>query len=490
MLTEQEKQIQRDIALVDELISSDSEKSCVEFKHNNDNPEAVGKLCSALSNAARIEQLDFGYVIWGIENGTHNVVGTSFNPENKTVGNQVFVMWLSQMLSPRIVLSFRKVKHPQGILVLLEIPAAHTTPVEFDKTAYIRIGSATPRLSDYPEYFTKLINNLRPYVWEKAVAKSFVTADDVLKLIDYTAYFKLTNQVLPDNKQGILERLSADNLIRKDVGGHWNITNLGAILFAENLDDFDSSISRKGIRFVAYDGDNRADTVKQRVDGKKGYARAFSGVVSYINDLLPVNEHIGSTQRESRLLFPEIAIREIIANALIHQDMTISGAGPLVELFKSRLEITNPGKSLIKPDRMIDLPPRSRNESMASLMRRMGMCEEQGTGLDKVIISIELNQLPPPKFQEADNAMRVILFAPRSFAEMTVSERVRACYQHSIIKYLTGDKMKNNTLCERFGIEKRNAAQATKVINKALEMKIIKVADPEHPRGGYEPIWA
>jgi len=170
--------------------------------------------------------------------------------------------------------------------------------------------------------------------------------------------------------------------------------------------------------------------------------------------------------------------------------MTISGAGPLVELFKSRLEITNPGKSLIKPDRMIDLPPRSRNEGLASLMRRMGMCEEQGTGLDKVIISIELNQLPPPKFQETDNAMRVILFAPRSFAEMTVTERVRACYQHSIIKYLTGDKMKNNTLCERFGIEKKNAAQATKVINKALEMNIIKVADPEHPRGGYEPIWA
>jgi predicted HTH transcriptional regulator len=230
--------------------------------------------------------------------------------------------------------------------------------------------------------------------------------------------------------------------------------------------------------------------VKQRIDGKRGYARAFDGVVSYINDLLPVNEHIGSTKRKAHLLFPEIAIRETIANALIHQDMTISGSGPLIELFNSRLEITNPGKSLVQIDRMIDLPPRSRNEALASLMRRMKMCEEQGTGLDKVIISVEINQLPPPKFQELDEAMRVILFAPRSFAEMTVMERVRACYQHSVIKYLDGDKMKNNTLCQRFGIEKRNAAQATKVINKALEMKFIKVADPEFPRGGYEPIWA
>lgn len=484
------KQMQRDIVLIDELLSNSTEKGCVEFKHNNESPEMIGKLCSALSNAARIEEKDFAYVVWGIDDDTQNVIGTTFNPDTQTKGKQVFTMWLSQMLSPRITFAFRYVAHPKGNLVLLEIPATHTTPVEFDRTAYIRIGSATPRLSDYPEHYQKLINSLRTYNWEKAVAKSFVTADEVLKLIDYPSYFKLTKQNLPDNKKGILERLSADALIKKDVGGHWNITNLGAILFADNLDDFDTSLARKGIRFVSYDGDNRASTVKQRIDGKKGYANAFSGVVSYINNLLPVNEHIGSTQRKPQLLFPEIAIRETIANALIHQDMTISGTSPLIELFNTRIEITNPGKSLVQTDRMIDLPPRSRNEALASLMRRMDMCEEQGTGLDKVIISVEINQLPPPKFQELDNSMRVILFAPRSFADMTVSERTRACYQHSIMKYLDGQKMKNATLCERFGIDKKNAAQASAVIKKALENKLIKPADPEHPRGGYEPIWA
>lgn len=489
-MNEQEIQKARDLALVNELLSESDEHTCVEFKQNNDSKEMIGKLISALSNSARIAQQDFAYMLWGIEDGKKNIVGTSFNPETKTVGNQVFIMWLTQMLQPHLAFSFRKVNHPNGHLVLLEIPAAISTPVEFDKTAYVRIGSATPRLSEYPEHFQKLITNLRPYNWEKSVAKAFVTVDDVVKLLDYTSYFKLTNQNLPDNKAGIIERLEADHLIKKDVGGHWNITNLGAILFAENLDDFDTSLARKGIRFVSYDGDNKACTIKQRIDGKRGYARAFEGVVSYINDLLPVNEHIGSTQRESVLLFPEIAIRETIANALIHQDFTISGTGPLVELFNNRLEVTNPGKSLVQTDRMIDLPPRSRNEALASLMRRMKFCEEQGTGLDKVIISVEIHQLPPPQFQELQGAMRVVLFAPRSFAEMSVKERVRACYQHSIIKYLEGDKMRNNTLCERFGIEKKNAAQATKVINSALEIGVIKVADPEHPRGGYEPIWA
>lgn len=489
-MNELSKQTQRDIVLINELLSSNSEIGCVEFKHNNESPDMIGKLCSALSNVARIEEKDFAYVVWGIEDGTQKILGTTFSPETKTRGNQVFIMWLSQMLTPHITFSFRKVTHPKGNLVLLEIPATHSTPVEFDRTAYIRIGSATPRLSDHPDHYQKLIDYLRSYNWEKAIAKSFVTTDEVVELIDYPAYFKLTKQNLPTNKEGILERLSADNLIKKDVGRHWNITNLGAILFAENLDNFDTALSRKGIRFVAYNGANRAAPVKQRIDGKRGYANAFSGVVSYINNLLPTNEHIGSTQRKPQLIFPEIAIRETIANALIHQDMTISGTGPLIELFDTRLEITNPGKSLVQTERMIDLPPRSRNEALASLMRRMGMCEEQGTGLDKVIISIEIDQLPPPKFQEMNDSMRVILFAPRSFAAMTVSERTRASYQHSIMKYLDGKKMKNSTLCERFGIEKKNAAQASIVIKKALDNGIIKAADPEHPRGGYEPIWA
>lgn len=285
-----EQQTQRNIALIDELLFDGDEQSCVEYKHNNDDPKMIGKLCSALANAAAIEQKDFAYVIWGIDDKTKQIIGTNFDPDSKKVGNQVFIMWLSQMLLPHITFYFKKINHPDAHVVLLEIPAAHTIPVEFDKVAYIRIGSATPRLSDYPEYHQKLINNLRSYMWEKAVAKSFITADEVLKLLDYPAYFKLLDQNLPDNKQGILEILSADHLISKDVGGHWNITNLGAILFAENIDNFDSSLSRKGIRFVAYDGDNRASSVLQRIDEKKGYAKAFSGIVSYINKLLPINE--------------------------------------------------------------------------------------------------------------------------------------------------------------------------------------------------------
>jgi predicted HTH transcriptional regulator len=482
--------VSRDVALIDELRAMPAETPWVEFKGNNTDPDMIGKRCSALSNAARIEGRDCAYMVWGIEDSSHAVIGTTFNPDVHKAHGQVLQFWLAKSLQPSIAFSFRVVNHPQGRVVLLEIPAATGAPVSFNNIAYIRIGSATPKLADYPERYQKLIERMQPYRWEQGIARQYASGDEVLTLLDYSHYFRLTKQPLPDNRAGIFDKLEADRLIVRDVGGYWNITNMGAILFASRLSDFEASLARKGIRFVAYGGRNRAATVTHRLDGQKGYAVGFEGLVGYLNDLLPKNEHIGTVLREAHPLFPELAIRELVANALIHQDMTVTGAGPQIELFSDRIEISNPGAPLMKPERMIDLPPRSRNESLASLMRRMGMCEEQGSGLDKVLAVVEVFQLPPPLFRVEENSTQVVLYSPRSFAEMTQDERVRACYFHAVLKFLSGEKMKNSTLCKRLGIAPQNAAMASAVINKTLDAGFIRVADPDHPRAGYVPHWA
>ncbi|MEJ6001657.1 ATP-binding protein [Paucibacter soli] len=480
----------RDIALISQLLAEPAETSWLEFKGNNTDPEMIGKRCSALSNAARIDGQDLAYMVWGVEDAGHTIIGTEFNPDIKKVGNQGLSLWLANSLQPSIAFSFRTVSHPSGQLVLLEIPAATGAPVAFNGVPFIRIGSATPRLTDYPERYQRLIERLQPYRWEQGIARQYVSSDEVLSLLDYSHYFRLTGQPLPDNRAGIFEKLAADRLITRDVGARWNITNLGAILFASRLSDFEASLARKAVRFVAYRGKNRAAAVSHRLDGQKGYAVGFEGLIEYVNNLLPKNEHIGAALRDERPLFPSLAVRELVANALIHQDMTVSGAGPQIELFEDRLEISNPGATLVKPERMIDLPPRSRNEALASLMRRMKMCEEQGSGLDKVVQSCELFQLPAPLFRAESNATQAVLYGPRSFAEMTQDERVRACYFHAVLKFLSGDKMKNASLCARLGIATKNAAQATAVINKTLDTGLIRVADPEHPRAGYVPHWA
>ena len=66
-------------------------------------------------------------------------------------------------------------------------------------------------------------------------------------------------------------------------------------------------------------------------------------MVGYINGLLPTNEVIGQALRRTVPMFPELAVRELVANALIHQDFSVTGAGPMVEIFADRIEITNPG---------------------------------------------------------------------------------------------------------------------------------------------------
>ncbi|MCW5721351.1 MAG: putative DNA binding domain-containing protein [Devosia sp.] len=480
---------QRFIHLVDHLLAQ-GEVSWIELKHNNSDAEMIGVRLSAISNAARVAGEQTGFILWGVKDGDRGVVGTTFAPESQTVGNQVLSFWLAQRLSPSIAFQFHTIEHGDGRVVLLEVPAATTAPVSFSGIPYIRIGSATPKLIDYPERYQALLAALSPFSWEHGIAVQYVTSEDVLTLLDYPQYFRLTKQPLPDNRSGILERMEADQLIAPDVGGRWNVTNLGALLFANDLNQFSPALARKGVRFVAYNGTNKASNVTNRRDGVRGYAAGFEGLISFINGLLPKNEHIGQALRVEHPLFPELAIRELVANALIHQDMTVTGAGPQIEMFSDRIEITNPGSPLVKPERMIDLPPRSRNETIASLMRRMGLCEEQGSGLDKVVAQAELFQLPAPLFKASEGALQAVLYGPRRFAQMTPDERVRACYQHAVLKFLSGERMKNASLCDRFGIARQNAAQASQVINLALQQGFIKAADEAHPRAGYIPFWA
>lgn len=176
--------------------------------------------------------------------------------------------------------------------------------------------------------------------------------------------------------------------------GGWNVTNLGAILFAKRLDDW-PALRRKAIRVIQYRGTGRTDTAREQV-GNRGYASGFE-----------------------------------VANALIHQDFAVTGSGPMVEIFDDRIEITNPGEPLMDAQRLIDTPPRSRNESLASLMRRIGVCEERGSGWDKVVSQSELYQLPAPLAEVPDGYTRVVRFAPRPLTSMDKTGRVRAIYRRS-----------------------------------------------------------
>ena len=477
--------------LLNKLISLPHETEWVEFKHNNINSEEIGEYLSALSNSAALHGEQTAYLVWGIQDDNHSIVGTIFKPRSEKIGNQELENWLATQVSPRINFKIHEFSVESKNIVLFEIPKAANIPVRFKNTEFIRVGSYKRLLKDFPEKERELWALFSREPFEKGIVLTNLTADQVLIHINYPAYFDATKQSLPDNRAGILARLSSESLIVKTSGNRFNITNLGGILFAKELRAFES-LSRKAVRVVIYQGSNRIQTQREQT-GSKGYAVGFERIIGFINDHIPQNEQIGQAFRQEVRMYPEIAIRELVANAIIHQDFNMSGTGPMIEIFTDRIEITNPGIPLIDTMRFIDEPPRSRNESLAAFMRRINVCEERGSGIDKVIDSVEIFQLPAPEFIVTGEHTKVILFAYKKLADMSKEDRIRACYQHACLRYVSNEKMTNSSLRTRFSIESKNYSIASRIIGDTVDIGLVKPYDPDSTskkHAKYVPFWA
>lgn len=407
--------------LVQELCNLPHESEWLEFKKNRANAEEIGEYISALSNSAALIGRKKAYLVWGIDDETHQIIGTSFRPQEIKIGNEDLDLWLAKLFQPRINFHFREIYIDDKFVVLLEIDTPFTQPVSFKNTEYIRIGSSKRRLKDYPEKERVIWRCFETECFEKRIAMPHVTDKEVLDLIDHASYFDLLSLSSPEDKNTILSFLTKDDLIAPCEAGGWDITNLGALLFARRIDVF-PSIKRKAMRVIQYRGRGRSHTIREQV-GTKGYISGFEGLLAYIGLLTPTNEIIEKALRRSVPLFPEIAVRELVANALIHQNLFETGTGPMVEIFDDRMEITNPGEPLVDILRFLDSPPKSRNETLASLMRRFGICEERGSGIDKVVEAAEAYQLPAPSFETIEGFTRSVLFAHKPLRDMDKGER-------------------------------------------------------------------
>lgn len=478
------------VSLVRELCKLPQETEWAEFKVNDAEPQEIGENVSALANSAALTGKAFAYLVWGVADGDHSIAGTRFAPRAAKVGNEELENWLLRLLTPKIHFRFFEVRVDGQPVVLLEIERAFRHPVQFQGLELIRVGSYKKKLKDFPEKERALWRIFDRIPFEEGIAAERVPEDEVLRLLDYPAYFDLLKRPLPENRDGILRALAEDSLIRPCEAGGWSVTSLGAILFAKRLEDF-RSLRRKAMRVIQYRGTSRVETLKEQV-GAKGYACGFEGMISFINGLLPSNEVIEQALRKAVPMFPELAVRELVANALIHQDFFATGVGPMVEIFADRVEITNPGAPLVDTQRFVDTPPKSRNESLASLMRRIGICEERGSGWDKVVFQTELYQLPAPLPEATDDHTRVVLFAPQPLSRMDKADRMRAVYLHACLRCVNREYLTNTSVRQRFGIEPQNLAVASRLIRETVEAGSIVPydADAAPKLMRYLPIWA
>ncbi|WP_407545684.1 RNA-binding domain-containing protein [Acinetobacter baumannii] len=345
-----------------------SETQNLEFKEAKTqyDTKKLSRYCVAIANEGG------GHLILGVKDKLpREVVGTQAFNDVVDIAGKLFT-WVGFRVD------IEEINHPDGrILVFIIPPRPRGTAYHYEGAYLMRSGEELVPMSE--DQLRKIFAEGQPN-WLEEIALKNISAQDVVHLLDTQTFFELLNLPYPTDQSGVIGKLISEKLIEKtDVG--FNILNIGAILLAKNLKNF-SHIQRKATRVIVYKGESKLETLSD-LTGEKGYAVGFIGLVQYVMGKLPQNEIIKNAIRKEVKLVPEVVIRELLANALIHQDFEMTGASPVVEVFSNRIEISNPGEPIVPVERFID-GYQSRNERLADIMRRFGICEEKSSGIDRV----------------------------------------------------------------------------------------------------------
>ena len=478
-------------SLILNLSRIDVEEPWVEFKSNKNDPKMIGEDISALSNSALIHNKPEAFMIWGIRDEYHELVGTRFDIRKEKVGNEDLLNWLRHSLSDNFEFLFKDVNMDGKRFVVLTITPPRYTPSRFNKVAYIRDGNHTKPLSKIPQLERKLWECLNNYDYESTVLKSDLDIREVTALLDMDSIVSNLKLQVPTDERRMTEILTDNGLAVKQPDGHLGVTVLGAILFAKKLKDF-KELETKTVRIVQYLGRDKTQIVRQ-YECEKGYAIQFGRIIESISMLIPASQNIVPDGRMVQsFAYPMDAVREVVANALIHQDLS-DPMHVVIEILEGRLTVTNPGTMLISPDRILDSPPLSRNRLLPEMFRRMGLCEQLGSGWDRIVSLCEGEYLPTPKAQVYESSTVVTMFERIPFEDMAPADRLWACYMHTCRMHMQGLEMTNQTLRERFGMEGKNATVAiSRLIRAARDKGLIKNSESGNgPKNqGYIPYWA
>ena len=432
-----------------------------------------------------------GFLVFGIRNTDAHLSGVS-QGQVADIANTLANLG-RDAIEPALAVDHGVIEYEDVPLLCVYVPEHKNRPVhrrgKSIEESWVRSGGTTRKASR--QELAGLMLGSTPPRWEELRASPLLDADAVMAALDLATIAKLRERPIPDDRDALLRWLADEKMIVFEGGGYC-ITRFGALAAARRLEDFDS-LARKRIRVIRYRGTNKVETIDELV-GQKGYAVGFEGLIGHLKRSLPHSEVIQQALRTEVNVYPEVALRELIANTLIHQDFSVTGAGPMIEVFADRIEFTNPGGLLPSKrlDRLIGTTPESRNEVLASAFRLYRICEERGTGFQKVVAAVELFGLPPVAFAALDGAFRVTLYAPRKFADMGKTERVEACYQHAVLRFLSGKALTNTSLRERLKLNEKQRNTVTNLIGDAVESGRVKRKDPDagNKFAEYLPYWA
>lgn len=457
--------VPEDEAFVQSL-TSQAERSDLEFKaaENNFSTEKILSYCAAIANDGG------GRLVLGVTDQLpRTVIGTSTVTNPSSMENHIH-----EKLGIQVVI--RVALYDNKRVIVFQIPSRRPgMPIAYDGRYLTRVGESLTSMGPYR--IAEILEETQVRLVARRVAEHF-TAERVADLLDVDAYFRLIPDTRPPaGLESELEMMARRGLVVLDTGGTYSITALGALFLARDLTVF-PDLQWRRVRFLRYSGSDRVNAVLERFD-VRGYGLCFEDIIDLVAANAPVREHIEEGLRKVTPLYPPTAIREFVANAMIHQDLAETGVQLTIEIFADRIEIRNAGRPLIEITRFVDESV-SRNAELSEIMRLAGICEVRGSGVDRALEQIEDLLRPAPLFKAETAATSVILYADLAFEDMTIEERVWATFLHCSVRYAAGGRLTNTSLRERFGLTSSKTTLASQTIAATLDAKLIKL----DPRAG------
>jgi len=377
-------------------------------------------------------------------------------------------------------------------LLIVHIPETSQKPVHIRgksiEFSFIRSGGQTRKM-DESEIRRAMLSS-RPQRFEEL---PLATSDPeaIARTLDIVPVCERLKKPYPDDPQKRLELLADLGFVVR-AAGKAVPTYLGVLIACRDLNAV-PGCERFGIQVTQFRGSSKLSAQKE-LYYQEGYVHCFDRMIGDIMALLPHSEVLERATRKTVPVYPELALRELIANAVVHRDYSRTDSRVQVEIFDDRIEITNPGSLLpeMEVNRLIDQQPRARNEVLTSFMRNLGFCEERGSGIDRAALQMELYGLPALEFVDYPDSFRAIIYAPKVFRQMSQAERIRTAYQHTCLHYVMRKVVTNASLRERLKLNPNQSQLVSKLIRQTIEATLIKTANPgASPRYiRYVPYWA
>ena len=307
------------IEKINELRGYNEEQEWFEFKENWFEPDTLGEYVSALSNAAAFHHKEKGYFIWGVNDVTHEIVGTTFN-QYRDCNKEPYQNYLARNLSPSVNFEFEEIEIDNNRVVVLVIPAAEEIPTAYKEKRYIRIGSSKANLKDYPKREIQLFKILDGRV---ETIESLPAKYQELTFQKLFGYYGSKGIVL---KNETFEK----NLGLRNKNGDYN-------LLAQLLSD-DSHIP---IRVSIFEGESKAtQLLSVREFGNNCLLYSLDNILQYgdVINIIQADEEGRVVERKDVPLFNNDAFREAIINAILH-NYWVSCNEPMISVFSDRIEI-------------------------------------------------------------------------------------------------------------------------------------------------------